>query len=245
MRVLFVVAVVVSGGVAVVLYALGWIFMDEGEPPAASDGQPARVRPASRAGQLEGGGRGRVPGARAAARDARGRVVVVRRAGVAADPRRRGRGAAVATVEHQRSARLLSFASGGGRVRCRTTHDPRVARRGIRLPRRLRRGARARRGVALPVRERRARPGPRRGARDRRRDPCAGAHPRPVPLAARPQPGLRARRADPLPGARRGRGPPPRLRAADADLGAEARRRPARGRPAGSPPGARAARVAL
>ena len=54
-----------------------------------------------------------------------------------------------------------------------------------------------------------------RRCRGRRRG-RAGAHPRAVPVAARPQPRRRARRADPLAGARRGRRPPARLRPADA-----------------------------
>ena len=55
----------------------------------------------------------------------------------------------------------------------------------------------------------------------------------------------RARRAHPLAGARRGRRAPARLGPADARARAEARRRPARGRGARAPPGARAADVAV
>ena len=66
----------------------------------------------------------------------------------------------------------------------------------------------------------------------------------PFLVAARAQARRRAHRADPLPGARRGGRPPARLGPADARAGPEARRRPARGRAARPPPGARAARVA-
>ena len=64
------------------------------------------------------------------------------------------------------------------------------------------------------------------------RDPRAGPDPGAVLVAPRPQPRLRAQRADPLAGARRAGRAPPRLGAADPDPGAEAGRRPARGRPA-------------
>ena len=103
---------------------------------------------------------------------------------------------------------------------------------------------RRRRGAALPLLQQRVEWRPRHGAdhrgraRGHRTDRCA------VPVAARAEPRRRARRADPLSGARRGRRPPPRLGAPDADPGAEARRRSARGRGAREAPGARAARLA-
>ena len=112
------------------------------------------------------------------------------------------------------------------------------------LQRGLRRPPRRRRGAALPLLQQRAERRPRHGAhhggrgRGHRTDPGA------VPVAARAEPRRRARRADPLPGALRARRPPPRLGAPDADPGAEARRRSARGRGSGQAPGARASRLA-
>ena len=111
------------------------------------------------------------------------------------------------------------------------------------LPRRLRRRAGGRRRAALPLAiDALGRPATRRSRRSSRRR--AGADPRPVPLAARAQPRRRARRADPLAGAGRAGRAPARLGPADADADAEARRRPARGRGARPAPGARAARLA-
>ena len=113
------------------------------------------------------------------------------------------------------------------------------------LSRRLRRRAGGRRGAALPLVERCPRSGARRRPHGRRRGRRAGADPCALPVAARAQPRRRARRADPLPGARRARRPPPRLGAPDPHPDAEARRRPARGGDPRSPPGARAAQLAL
>ena len=193
-----------------------------------------------------------------AAAPARGRHLVVGRARLAADPRRLRRGAAVALEPNQRRVPRRASAARGSRP------PPRLRPRGGRAaggPDAHRRAAphrpgdvyRGGFGVALVLgaallflyANGALGAGARRRPRGRRRRARARADPGSVPVAAGPQPRRRAGRADPLAGARRGRRAPPRLGAADADPDAEARRRPARGRDAGPPPGARAARVAV
>ena len=158
-------------GVPLVRYVLAWIFIDEGEAePAPSDvnrveAGVARVpvrnwRVAAGVGLLT-----------------LSLLLVLREAGIwwsrrarlAADPRRRRGGAALAPVAGDRRRAGDRPASptrtGGrpGRGHARDAADRSSLRRP--LPRRLRRRAGARRGAALPLRQRR----PRRGARRRPR----------------------------------------------------------------------------
>ena len=153
----------------------------------------------------------------------------------------RRRRAALAPVDRRRGARAAPPRRHAERAAPRRAAP--AGRRGE--PRARRRRARGRRRPALPVAQRRAAPGARR-----RCSPSSSWSSRlslilaPLVAAAGAQPHRRARRAHPLAGARRGGRPPARLRAADARAHPEARRRPARGRHARPPPGARAARVA-